>query len=388
VPAKTSIKIGYVDAFTGIFAPGPYLWGGAWFETLVEDYNAKGGLYVPEFGKKLPVELVIYDSKSDIETLIRLTEKAMAEDKVDFMIAPWGTSQNFAVYPLYEKYGYPHIAHAMGSAQIYELVKSGAAKWIFPVLCQPPFVVKYTVDFFEWAKAERIGIIGISDLHGIEFTGSLMAELSRRGLSGKVVIGPELYPLTVEDLSPIIKKLKEANVDALWSSTYPADGILLIKQSMELSFCPRIWLMGPGSQYPGIMVPQFGVKVMTGIMEYHGFEVDYRASPKLMEMAEKYKKKAGFYPGANTIASYVSYEWLFKAIEKYGLDRNKIRDALARGETFDTVVGPTKFDSENVYFDAPGAGYLCQWQDDEILRVVWPLERATAPWTPKAPWPK
>ena len=92
--------------------------------------------------------------------------------------------------------------------------------------------------------ATNIGIIGINDLHGIEFTGRLQAELSARDM--KVVVGPELYPLTVTDLSPIIKKLQEANVDTLWASTYPADGTLLVQQMMELGYSPKIMFMGPG----------------------------------------------------------------------------------------------------------------------------------------------
>ncbi|MEM3356238.1 MAG: amino acid ABC transporter substrate-binding protein [Candidatus Bathyarchaeia archaeon] len=380
---KEKIVIGYVDAFTGVFAPGPEMWGTIWMELLIEEYNAQGGLYVPELDKKLPIELKKYDSKSDTETLVRLTEKCMSEDKVDLMFAPWGTSQNFAVYSLYAQYKYPMIAHAMGSGQIVDLVTTGAGKWVFPVLCQPPFVAKFTADFLEWANASRIGIIGISDLHGIEFAGQLAAELARRGISP--VVGPQLYPLTVTDLSPIIKNLKEANVDALWASTYPTDGILLITQCRELGYSPRIMFMGPGSQYPAIMVPTFGVETMTGIMEYHGFEVDYKSSPKLLELAESYKSKVGHYPGPNTLAAYVCYEVLFKAVEKHGLDREKIRDALA-AETFDTILGAAKFDLENCYLDVPGAGYLCQWQGEEILKVVWPLNRATSQWIPKPAW--
>jgi branched-chain amino acid transport system substrate-binding protein len=383
--AKDKVSIGYVDAFTGIFAPGPHVWGTIWMEILVAEYNAKGGLLVPELGKRLPIELKKYDSKSDAETLIRLTEKCMAKDKVDLMFAPWGTSQNFAVLPLYEKYKYPLLAHAMGSGQVVDLVKSGAAKWVFPVLAQPPFGAKYAADFLQSVNAERIGIIGVSDLHGIEWTGYVKAELAKRGMS--VVVGPELYPLTASDLSPIVRKLKEANVDALWASTYPADGTLLLKQSMELDYSPRVMIMGPGSQYPMIMVPAFGLKALRGIMEYHGFEVDYTSTPKLRELAEKYKKASGSYPGANTIAAYACHEMLFKAVEKYGLNREKLKKALAT-ETFETVVGPTKWNWQDVYMDAPRAGYLCQWQGEEMLKVVWPPDRATAKWMPKPAWPK
>ncbi len=383
-PTKDKITIGYVDAFTGIFAPGPLLWGTIWMEQLIADYNADGGLYVPEYDTKLPIELIKYDSASDAETLIRLTEKCMTEDEVDLMFAPWGTSQNFAVYSLYEKYEYPCIQHAMGSGQIVDLIQSAAATWAFPVLCQPPFVAKYTADFIQKYGATNIGIIGINDLHGIEFTGRLQAELASRNIP--VAVGPELYPVTVTDLSPIIKKLQEANVDCLWASTYPADGGLLVKQCMELGYSPTMMFMGPGAQYPLVMVPQFGLDGVKGIMEYHGFEVDFTTSPELMALAEKYKAAADGWPGANTIAAYVCYQCLFDAVEQVGLDRVKLRDTLKTG-TFDTVLGQAKWNWDDVYLDVPGAGYLCQWQGEEMLKVVWPEDRASAEWIPKPAWP-
>ncbi len=382
---KDKVVVGYVDSFTGVFAPGPMLFGTIWFETLVADFNADGGLYVPEYGKKLPIELIKYDSASDAETLIRLTEKAMSEDKVDLMFAPWGTSQNFAVLPLYEKYGYPLMAHSMGSGQVVELVQSKAAKWVFPILCQPPFVAKYAADLMQAKGAQNIGIIGANDLHGIEFTGRLQSELASRNIN--VVVGPELYPLSVTDLSPIIKKLQAANVDTLWASTYPADGTLLVKQCMELGYSPKIMFMGPGSQYPLIMVPAFGTEALKGIMEYHGFEVDYTTKPQLQTLADKYKAAADGWPGSNTLASYVSGEILFRAVEKVGLDREKIREALTN-DTLDTVLGPAKFNWTDVYLDVPGAAYVAQWQGGEMLKTVWPEDRASAPWMEKPAWPK
>jgi branched-chain amino acid transport system substrate-binding protein len=380
---KDKIKIGYVDAFTGVFAPGPYLWGTIWMEALIADYNAAGGLNVPEYGKKLPIEEIKYDSASDTETLIRLTEKLMTEDEVDLMFSPWGTSQNFAVYSMYEKYEFPAVQHAMGSGQIVDLIQSGGAQWAFPVLSQPPFGSKQAADLMQYAKASSIGIIGINDLHGIEWTGRLQSELSSRNMS--VAVGPELYPMTVTDLSPLIKKLQEANVDCLWASTYPTDGTLLVKQMMELGFSPKIFFMGPGSQYPLIMVPTFGLPALTGIMEYHGFEVDFYTSEKLMALADKYKAAAEGWPGPNTVAAYVANECILKAVEQVGLDRVKIRDTLKTG-TFDTVLGATKWNWDDVRLDAPGAGFICQWQGKDMLQVVWDQSKKSADWIPKPAW--
>jgi branched-chain amino acid transport system substrate-binding protein len=202
----------------------------------------------------------------------------------------------------------------------------------------------------------------------------------------EIAVGPELYPTTVTDLSPIIKRLQEANVDCLWASTYPTDGTLLVQQMMELGYSPKIMFMGPGSQYPLVMVPTFGLEAIKGIMEYHGFEVDYYTSESLTALAEKYKAAAGGWPGANTVATYVCYQCLFDAVEQVGLDRVKLRDTLKTG-TFKTVLGDAKWNWDNCNLDVPGAGYLCQWQGKDMLQVVWPEDRASADWIPKPAWP-
>ena len=82
----------------------------------------------------------------------------------------------------------------------------------------------------------------------------------------------------------------------------------------------------------------------------------------------------------------MSYEALFKAVEEVGLDRVKIRDAL-KTETFETVLGPTKWNWDDVHLEAPAAGYICQWQGKDMLQVVWPADKASAAWIPKPAWP-
>lgn len=380
-PPKDKIVIGWVDAFTGPFGPGVAATSGWVMPLLVDEYNARGGLYVPEYGKRLPIEVKTYDSRSDTETLIRLTEKAMVEDKVDLMFPPWGTSQNFAVIPLYEKYGYPLVAIHMGSDQVVHLIRRGEAKWVFPFLSQPFITGRVVADFLQWAGAKVIGIIYVNDLHGIEHAGAVYRELYARGI---IPVVYESYPLGVTDLSPLIKKLKEAGVDALFAASYPEDTILLIRQSMQLDFNPRIWFSGPGTSFPALMIPTFGTEVIKGIMMYHGGMVAYK-TPKLKEYAEKVKARIGYYPPPHIY--HAALQCLLEAVQKHGLDRTKIRDALAT-ETFDTVAGPAKFDLANCYLDFPGRGEIAQWQGGEMMEVVWPLQSASSTWIPKPPWPK
>ena len=84
------------------------------YKMWVEEVNAKGGIYVKEYGKKLPVELIIYDDKSDVGTMVKLVEKLILQDKVDLLLPPWGTAMHFAIAPVATKYGYPVIGPTEG----------------------------------------------------------------------------------------------------------------------------------------------------------------------------------------------------------------------------------------------------------------------------------
>jgi branched-chain amino acid transport system substrate-binding protein len=64
-PAKDKIVIGQAVALSGwdaiIHNSGPAQTQQLW----VDEVNAKGGIYVKEYGKKLPIELIVYDDKSE-----------------------------------------------------------------------------------------------------------------------------------------------------------------------------------------------------------------------------------------------------------------------------------------------------------------------------------
>ena len=65
---------------------------------------------VKEFNKRIPIEVTEYDDTSNAETAVRLTEKLMTQDKVDFVLPPWSTGFNLAVAPVYARNGYPQLA--------------------------------------------------------------------------------------------------------------------------------------------------------------------------------------------------------------------------------------------------------------------------------------
>ena len=78
------------------------------YQVWVKDVNDAGGLNVG--GKKMKIEVIEYDDRSNSEELIKAVERLATQDKVDFILAPWSTGMNLAVAPIFNKYGYPHLA--------------------------------------------------------------------------------------------------------------------------------------------------------------------------------------------------------------------------------------------------------------------------------------
>jgi ABC-type branched-subunit amino acid transport system substrate-binding protein len=106
VSTKDKIVFGQAVSLSGPLASGNAAASSPYYDLWVKDVNAAGGIYVKEYGKKLPVELIIYDDKSDVGTMTKLLEKLIVEDKVDFILPPWGTGMLFAAATIAQKYNY------------------------------------------------------------------------------------------------------------------------------------------------------------------------------------------------------------------------------------------------------------------------------------------
>src|SRR5688572_20871612 len=84
-----SVRIGYAISLSGVNAQGAAVTTLPGYKLWVDDVNKKGGLMVKEFNKRIPLEITEYDDTSNAETAVRLTERLMTQDKVDFVLPPW-----------------------------------------------------------------------------------------------------------------------------------------------------------------------------------------------------------------------------------------------------------------------------------------------------------
>ena len=350
------------------------------YETWVKEVNAEGGIYVKEYGKKLPIELLIYDDKSDVGTMTRLTEKLIVQDKVDFLWPACGTAFVFAQAPIANKHGYILLTAEGGATQIKDMLRS--LPYVFVGL-----------SFSDWNQipvfAELLGekgaksayIMYIGDLFGIEYSGVAGIEFPKHGIE---IVGISSVPPGTKDLSPIIKKAKASNADVFCAFGYPDQVMPATGTSIALGYNPKVWIGGPGVNF-GFYHTTFGPAV-NGVTGFTAFSPKQSAAAK--ELADKlYKGKPEEIqdPWGHPLY-WASLEFWKQAIEKAGtLDQKVIRDIMAT-QKFETILGPTWFENGLMAKDCH-TGEIGQWQKG-IFEVIGPKKNATAKFVyPKPEWP-
>jgi ABC-type branched-subunit amino acid transport system substrate-binding protein len=226
------------------------------YETWVERTNADGGVYVEEFGKQLPIELIVYDDTSDVGTMTRLTEKLILEDKVDFLWPACGTSFVFAQAPIANKYEYVLVTAEGGATQIKDMLPS--LPYVFVTLSFSDwYQLPVFADIMSAAGATTAYIAYIADLHGIEYSGVAGIEFPKKGIE---VVGLKSLPPDIKDLSPVIKDAKASEADIFCCFAYPDQVLPATGTSIELDFNPKAWIGGPGVNF-GFYHAAFGPMV-------------------------------------------------------------------------------------------------------------------------------
>jgi branched-chain amino acid transport system substrate-binding protein len=375
-PAKDSIRFGYSVALTGVFSAAA--------QSVVESYavweetvNKRGGIYVKEYGKKLPVKMVHYDDQSDPTTSVRIYEKLVTQDKVDLLLPPWGTPMHFAVAPLAQKYKVPIVGGTAASVKLRELKND----WFwFVTASMPDWQERALVDLLKELKVKTAAVAYVQEIFPRENLQFLEPYLKEAGINNVL---QKDYPSAEKDLKTLLSQIKAKNPDAALFLSYPADTMTLVTQAQEVGLNPKFMF---GLVGPGILVfkPKFGPAV-EGISTMGNWTAKMNTFGN-KEFVQAYETKYKQSPDPlDSVLGYVPCQIMEQAIEKVGsLDRQKLRDYIASNE-FQTIQGPVKFKGpENT---AAVAGIL-QWQKG-IMEIIWPKSIATAaPMYPKPVWPK
>jgi branched-chain amino acid transport system substrate-binding protein len=332
--AQQPIKIGIGIAQTGTLGGG----GKAALLALqmwVEDVNAKGGM----LGRK--VQLISYDDQSSPSTTPGIYTKLLDVDKVDLLIAPYGTVPTAPIMPLVKQRGLLLMGNF--SFQVNHTVKHDMwfnnAPWGDATSWTEGFLkVGQTVN------AKTIAFIA-SDQEFAQNLANGAKEIARK--QGLKTVYEQNYPPTTVDFSGMIRAIRAAKPDMVFVCSYPNDSVAIVRAVNEIGVGDSVKLFGGGMvglQFTPIM-ESLG-SLLNGIINYNSYVPEKTMEfPGITDFLTRYSRRAaaekvdplGYYlPPFN----YAIGQILEQAVGATKSLDHKVLAAYLRKNEFKTIVGP------------------------------------------------
>ncbi|EFI62286.1 MULTISPECIES: amino acid ABC transporter substrate-binding protein [Comamonas] len=365
--APKSIRIGWAIAKTGVNAGGTSVTTAPNYKLWVKEINDAGGIMLKAYNKRVPIEVIEYDDRSSTEEAVRATERLITQDKVDFVLPPWGTGSNLAVGPTYEKHKYPLLAATSVTDKAPDLAKRWKHAFFF--LGTGGEYAEGLVAMLEKAKKDgkinnKIAMINIADGFGVELANATRKAAKQHGFE---LVYDKSYPIGTQDMTPIINEAKGKGADTFVAYSYPPDTMLINEQARTLGLAPKVLFTGVGTQFP-MFKGKFGAAA-EGVMAPGGIDA---GNPQMQAYLKRFKEVTG--QESDRFASpivYTSLQMLQQAIERVGkIDRAAVTQELKSG-SFETVLGPVKLEGQML----TKLWHVGQWQNGEFNAIA-PTNRA------------
>lgn len=338
------------------------------YELWAEQVNAKGGL----LGQQ--VELKFYDDKSDAAASAKLYERLISEDKVNFLMGPYGSSATIAASAVAEK----HKRVMMNCSGASQAIHERGFKYTFQVVAPIP---EYVAGIFPMAKREGYKTIVVVSR---DYSSARDMEAAiKKGAkeNGMQVLLSEYFPATTSDFSSYIAKARELNPDVWISLGYPNEAIEMVRQMHASNYLPKMFVHNGVSQEDFLTAAgkegeyAFGMSVYESMLKTEGNDA----------FVASFKKKWGFEPGYYAAVGYAGAIVLQRAVEQIGTanDQQKLREALRNMKT-ETPLGPYAVDDTGAQIAKKGLIVQVLGGKRE---VVWPFElESRKPVLPEPQW--
>ncbi len=338
--AQQPIKIGMSMPQTGPLGGG----GKAALLALqmwVEDVNAKGGM----LGRK--VQFIHYDDQTNPSLVPGIYTKLLDVDKVDLLIAPYGTNVTAPIMPLVKQ----RDLLLMGNFSFDANAQIRHDKW-FNNAPWGAGALAWGGPFLD--QAQKLGAKSIAMMAAdAEFAQSLCT--GARAIAkakGFTFVYDQSYPPNSVDFSSIIRAVRAAKPDLVFVCSYPAESAAIVRTVNEIGVGPTVKMIGGGMvglQFAPIM-EALG-PMLNGFVNYNSWVPEKTmANPAVTDFLKRYSVRAkaekvdplGFYlPPFN----YAIGQMLEQAVAATkGLDQKALANYI-RSNTMKTMVGDIKYDA-------------------------------------------
>ena len=307
----------------------------------VEDVNKKGGLLNRQ------VELIAYDDQSSAATTPGIYTKLLDVDKVDLLIAPYGTVPTAPIMPLVKQRG----LLLMGNFSFQANHSVRHDRWFN----NGPWndAASWSDGFFKLGRsvgAKTVAFL-VADQEFAQNLASGAKSIARS--IGLTTVYEQSYPPATVDFSSMIRAIRAAKPDMVFVMSYPNDSVAIVRAVNEIGVGDSVKLFGGGMvglQFTNIM-ESLGSK-LNGIVNYNTYVPEKTMEfPGVKDFLARYSQRAarekvdllGYYlPPFN----YAIGQMLEQAVTATrSLDHKTLADYL-RSNELSTIVGPIRYGAD------------------------------------------
>lgn len=344
------IKIGGQGAISGAHAD--YGWQMMAGATLaIEQINAKGGI----LGRKL--ELKFMDEELKPATAVKNARYLVTDWGADFLFGIDSSGSAMAVGPvLAELDRLCFFCHAATHRLTEELVAGKGIKQIFRMVAPvyqdalAAWVFKDNMEIKRWA--------GINCDYEYGYVAwNLFKENIKRFRPDVEFVAAAWAPFWTMDFSSHISAVMAEKPDAIFSTPWAGEGVMLLRQALMLGVFDKIqaWWQGMGGSVDlleGISREVAGDKFKGKLWATARYIHNYPATPDNKGFVEAFRKRWGKFPNYSAEGSYSTIYAIKTGAEKAkSLDTAKVGAAL-EGMELKTPAGPRlirKEDHQAIY---------------------------------------
>lgn len=341
---------------------------------------------------ELPLEFIYEDDTGKPDVGRAAAEKLINVNSVPLLAGGYSSSVTFAAAAVAQQYRTPFLVNTGSVDKITEpdafnlTTEDGDRFYIYRL--NPP-VSEYASGLegllSEKVKPSSVFIIHENTTFGTKGAKSFSKSAEKLGIK---VLGVESYSSGTVDFKPLLANAKKLKPDMMYMISYVMDAALLMKQSRELKFMPKLYV-GAGAGYT---MPAFkenaGVasrNVVSATLWHQTLPIK-GAAKYFDDYVAAYGGDGPDYHGAEAYSSaFVIDDVLRRCDGKY--DRETIKKALDATDMM-TVFGPVKFSAygKKIHQNKMQT-YVVQWQDGS-LKLIWPEDLANAGFAYPIDWAK
>ena len=201
-------------------------------------------------GARLRLIFVDHQGKPDIGQAE--AERLITQEKVHVLVGSWQSSVTATTSQVAERFGIPHFNSESSSPG---LTRRGF-KWFFRSSPHDEHFTQAMFDFladFQKKRGVKLETVAISNEDTLFGTDSAKVQRALAQKSGYRIVADFAYRANSTSLTAEVQKLKAANPDVWFPTSYQSDAILFTRTSKELDWNPKMIL----AQNSGHIDPKF-----------------------------------------------------------------------------------------------------------------------------------